>query len=315
MQRKRLSASSKASSEGSSVADWQAELLQLWKKFLKNDSISVDDDFFEKGGDLLLAMDLHMEIERLTGQQLPESILLEASTARQLAKRLSSMARAQPRPVQAAVGGGRPPLVFFHDGPAAGGGLVGNLQRGLGLDQPVLAVACHGFDGKAMPRSIEAAAAAQLAAILQAQPRGPYRLGGYRDGALMALEAARLLIAAGHEVALVAVVDPPTLAARRPGQFLLSLLGRMSRKQDRQGADAAARYVPQPLAVPLLVFSTAYEGQAWRRISADVELIDLPGGGDDWVTRHAAAVTSYLRARLQGIGGPRIESETARGIP
>ncbi len=315
VQRKRLSASSKASSEGSSAADWQAELLQLWKKFLNSDSISVDDDFFEKGGNSLLAMDLHMEIERLTGQELPESILLEASTARQLAKRLAHTAGAQPRAVQAAVGGGRPPLVFFHDGPAAGGGLVGNLQRGLGLEQPVLAVACHDFDGETRPRSIEAAAAARLAAILQAQPRGPYRLAGYRDGALMALEAARLLIAAGHEVALVALVDPPTLAAHRPGQFLLSLLGRMSRKPDRRGAHGAARYVPQPLAVPLLVFSSAYEGQAWRRISTDVELIDLPGGGGDWATRHAAAVTSYLRARLQGVGGPRIQSETARGIP
>ena len=30
--------------------DMQNELLGLWRKFLKNDDVSIDDDFFEKGG-------------------------------------------------------------------------------------------------------------------------------------------------------------------------------------------------------------------------------------------------------------------------
>jgi acyl carrier protein len=97
-------------------------LLQLWKKFLNTEDISVDDDFFEKGGDSLLAMDLHMEVERITGQELPESILWEASTVRQLAKRLARTAGAQPKPTEAAAGGGRSPLVFFH-------GLVARQRR------------------------------------------------------------------------------------------------------------------------------------------------------------------------------------------
>src|SRR5262245_3923131 len=70
------------------VADWRAELLQLWKKFLKTDNVSIDDDFFEMGGDSYLAIDLHMEIERLTGQKLPELTLFEAPTVRLLAERL-----------------------------------------------------------------------------------------------------------------------------------------------------------------------------------------------------------------------------------
>jgi acyl carrier protein len=61
----------------------------LWKKFLKTDSVSIDDDFFEKGGDSLLAMELHLEVQRLTGQTLSESILFEAASVRELAKRLS----------------------------------------------------------------------------------------------------------------------------------------------------------------------------------------------------------------------------------
>jgi oxalate---CoA ligase len=311
VQRKRVSASSKASSEQSFAPDWQAELLQLWKKFLKTESVSVDDDFFEKGGDSLLAMDLHMEIERLTGQELPESTLLEASTVRQLAKRLARTSSDRPGPVQSAANSGQSSLVFFYDGYSAGGALVGNLQGGLEPEQPILAIACQGLDDKTMPRSVEEVAAAQLPAILEVQPRGPYRLGGYRNGALVALEAARLSVTAGREVAVVVLVDPPTIVARRPAQLLRSLLGRMSRKQDPQGADGTARYVPAPLPVPLLVFTSEYKGQAWRRVSPDVELINL---SSDWVANHATAVTSYLRARLQRGGDSKIKSATTRGV-
>jgi acyl carrier protein len=304
VQRKRLSAGSNAPSAQASTTDWQAELLPLWRKFLKTENVSVDDDFFEKGGDSLLAMDLHMEIERLTGQELPESILLEASTVRALAKRLAHTAPARPKPVQAAAADGRPMLIFFHDDHAASGALLASLQHGLGAELPILAIA----DGKAMPRTIEAMAAAQLPAILEAQPRGPYRLGGYRRGALVALEAARLLAAANREVAVVALVDPPAITARGPVQLLRSLLGRMS------GADGTESYVPAPLAVPLLVFSSGDERRAWRRVSADVELIFLPGSRDDWVAGHAAAVASYLRARLQSMGDSGSKNATTRGV-
>ena len=70
-------------------AGWHLELLPLWKKFLKTESASIDDDFFEMGGDSYLAIDLHIEIERLTGQKLPELTLFEAPTVRLLAERLS----------------------------------------------------------------------------------------------------------------------------------------------------------------------------------------------------------------------------------
>lgn len=91
IQRNRLRDILKESSMPSDDA-WHAQLLGLWKKYLKTDDVSIDDDFFEKGGDSLLALDLQLELQRLTGQELPESILFEASTVRALAKRLSNPA-------------------------------------------------------------------------------------------------------------------------------------------------------------------------------------------------------------------------------
>jgi acyl carrier protein len=78
---------------------WHAPLLQLWRKFLKIEDVSIDDDLFEKGGDSLMAIDLWQELQQLTGRQLPDSILFEASTVRTLARRLSSPAGARQAPV------------------------------------------------------------------------------------------------------------------------------------------------------------------------------------------------------------------------
>ena len=65
---------------------WHPELLRLWNKFLKTADVSIDDDFFEKGGNSLLAIDLLLELQRLIGRQLPEELLFEASTVRVLRK-------------------------------------------------------------------------------------------------------------------------------------------------------------------------------------------------------------------------------------
>jgi acyl carrier protein len=76
----------------SSESELHQRLLQLWCKFLKLQDISIDDDFFERGGDSLVAIDLQLELQRMTGRQLPESILFDAPTVREMARALSGSA-------------------------------------------------------------------------------------------------------------------------------------------------------------------------------------------------------------------------------
>jgi oxalate---CoA ligase len=77
---------------------WHAQLLGLWRKYLKRSDISIDDDFFEKGGDSLLALDLQLEVQQLIGRELPESILFDAPTVRALSKRLAQPSTEVPPP-------------------------------------------------------------------------------------------------------------------------------------------------------------------------------------------------------------------------
>jgi oxalate---CoA ligase len=90
VQRKRLSEAlrdkpEKAANSGQGL---EASLLALFRRVLKTDAVSPEDDFFEKGGDSLLAMDVSLELQKLIGKELPESILFEAPTIRDLSKRL-----------------------------------------------------------------------------------------------------------------------------------------------------------------------------------------------------------------------------------
>ena len=91
VQRNRLRQDAPDTSEQPAPAETRlhAALLQLWKKILKTENISIDDDFFEKGGDSLLAMEVNMELRKLTGQPLSASLLFDAPTVRELAKRLA----------------------------------------------------------------------------------------------------------------------------------------------------------------------------------------------------------------------------------
>ncbi len=74
--------------------------------------------------------------------------------------------------------------------------------------RPVYGLQALGLDPGQEPHDrIETMAAWYVKEIRGVQPQGPYLLGGWSMGGLIALEAARQLNAAGQTVALVAMFD------------------------------------------------------------------------------------------------------------
>jgi thioesterase domain-containing protein len=117
-------------------------------------------------------------------------------------------------------GGPRPPFFFFHGDLTGGGFYCLRLARRLEPDQPVYVVHPLGRDGRPMPTTIEAMAEAHLDAIRAVQPTGPYRLGGYCNGALVAYEMAQRLSDAGETVeslVLIAAAPDTRFATLRAG--------------------------------------------------------------------------------------------------
>jgi thioesterase domain-containing protein len=88
-----------------------------------------------------------------------------------------------------------------------------DLSREIDPAQPFYGLQAYGVDGVTPPhRSLEEMALAYLPEIREAQPRGPYLLGGYSGGGVVAFEIAQLLTRAGEHVAMLAFIDSPSPA-------------------------------------------------------------------------------------------------------
>ncbi|MCC6776917.1 MAG: acyl carrier protein [Hyphomicrobiales bacterium] len=90
---------------GFSESELHERLLQLWRKFLKTTDVTIEDDFFECGGDSLLGIDLQLELQKLIGRPLPESLLSDAPTVREMARRLAGPLDPAEAPVVRTVSG------------------------------------------------------------------------------------------------------------------------------------------------------------------------------------------------------------------
>jgi thioesterase domain-containing protein len=327
----------------------EAQLLQLWRKLLNSEAVTSDHDFFEAGGDSLLATQMLIEIERIVGHPVSDTILFETGTIRQLVKRITQEdAAASPSAIQIPVKDDQCPLFFFHGDIVTRGYYVQRLVNLLGPDHPIVPVAPHGLRGEAVPKSIEDMAADRLSLVLEQQPKGPYRLGGHCNGSLVAFEVARLLVGAGHEVEMVVMIDPPSVSARPVMRALLkgmqqkvsprrlawtynhlarierasklSLKQFFAKARARRAEDsidyygpaaslqetyaiAMSRYLPAPLSVPVIFFAAAHDGRAWRRLSPDLEVIEVPGGHTDCVRGHAEPLVEHLRQKIRAHSG------------
>jgi thioesterase domain-containing protein len=106
------------------------------------------------------------------------------------------------------------PLILVH---AAGGGASSYLTLAdyVPDHRPIYAIQSVGLDGAEAPlTAIEEMATRYLQELRAARPTGPYQLGGWSMGGLIAFEMARRLEAAGERVAPLLLFDcpaPPSL--------------------------------------------------------------------------------------------------------
>ncbi len=84
------------------------------------------------------------------------------------------------------------------------------LAHHLGSDRSFYGLQPLGLDGQHPPLTqIEAIAAYYIRAIQTLQPQGPYFLGGWSFGGLVAFEMAQQLTQAGQQIGLLAILDAP----------------------------------------------------------------------------------------------------------
>ncbi|MBR1224223.1 hypothetical protein JQ600_04800 [Bradyrhizobium sp. AUGA SZCCT0176] len=303
----------------------------------KGGAVTIDDDFFASGGDSLLAMEMLIEVERLIGHRLPETTLYGAETIRQLVPKIAMQTGTPATPFfQFGASCDRPPCSFFNGNLVGGHSGMRRMVELLGLDYPIVSIDPHGLHGERIPPSIEQMAADRLPLVLQRQSSGPFLLGGKCNGAMVAFETARLLMAAGHKVDMVAMVDPPTVSARPVPRAIIGLMKpllplyplrwafeKMAELERYFKAPKSApitiaeleippvlwqaysiamsQYLPAPLEVPVAFYAAEHDGRAWRHLSSQLDVVEVPWGHHGCLTIGAEQLVGHLRQRIDAL--------------
>jgi len=191
----------------------EQRLVEIWQDLLHVSPVGVTDNFFDLGGHSLLAARLFARIENAFGKGFPMSALFRAPTVEALAHFLrekgtsaelySTLVPIQPK-------GSRPPLFYMHEvrGNVAGSRLLSLISRRLGEDYPIYAFQAVGLDGTQPPyTSLHEMAAHYVREIRSVSADGPYFIGGFSFGGVVAYEVACQLQEQGTGVARLFLLD------------------------------------------------------------------------------------------------------------
>jgi aspartate racemase len=290
-------------------------------------------------------------IRKIFGVDVDLRALLDAPTVAELAELVGERLAARTDP------GGRPSLehgedgeslhlvqlqpghgprpVFFIPGGVGGEGeffVYARLARHVGPERPFYGLKARSSEGRAAaPDRVETMASHYLGEIRSRQPHGPYIVVGECAGGVVAYEIAQQLRTAGHEVALLVLMDTPRpddladprahfvhitrwshhrerlrrLRGKdklgylvRAAGWLLRTMGRAPagdvREIQRSYVQAIYRYRPQPYAGKL----TLLLNEEVSRISPSLGWAGLAAGGIE-IRRVPGNHISYIRGNVQ----------------
>jgi thioesterase domain-containing protein/NAD(P)-dependent dehydrogenase (short-subunit alcohol dehydrogenase family)/acyl carrier protein len=212
----------------------ERELAAMWQEMLGVARVGIHDDFFELGGQSLVAVRMFGKIRDRYHVDLPLSTLFEAPTIAGAAKIVREEANL-PKASCAKVGGvpaaREPPLRALRKSTrwhslvpmqtqgslppffcvAGMGGTLNNLRKLallVGDTRPFYGLQPPGVDdARHRLYRVEALAAYYIEQVRTLRPAGPYFLGGYSGGGVVAFEMARQLADSGEEIAFVGLID------------------------------------------------------------------------------------------------------------
>lgn len=207
-------------------------ILSIWQAALQTEMIGVHDNFFDLGGHSILAVGVVSRIESALQRPCALALLFKHPTVADLADALSQKALPDEHkdiPVAVLHPQGKGPGLFL----LAGAEMYRRLAQQLDADMPVYGVFSQTeidlleqpTDQAAPVVTVETLAREYKALIRSIQPHGPYFLGGFSIGGLLAFEVARQLRTEGETIGLIALLD-----SRLPGHGFRHLMAGVVRR-------------------------------------------------------------------------------------
>jgi non-ribosomal peptide synthetase component F/thioesterase domain-containing protein len=222
----------------------QLQLIAIWEDVLGVRGIGIRDDFFALGGNSLLAMRMLQRAEIACGKVILPSALFRNPNVEHLAGEIArEVIDESPTLLRVNDAGTRTPFFYLH-GDLSGGGFYSlKLSRALGPDQPFYVLPPQDIRLLPAAPSIEEMAAAHLDALRAVHPKGPYVIGGFCIGGLVAYELAQQIEASGETVEMLLVIDAaPEDKGLRALRWLAGAFGALFRWDDHAKVDRFGRW-------------------------------------------------------------------------
>lgn len=193
-------------------SETEQALAAIWREILGVSRVAPHDSFFAVGGDSLKTPRLSLAIREKLGTDLSLRTIVEHPTLAALAGVIDRTRRGealepslQSRLVRLSAG----PRPFFCVHGASGSAFAfTHLAQAMGDVASFVAVEALGLaEGEVPQSSIAAMADLYVAEIRAAAAKGPYLLGGWSLGGVVAVEIARRLKAAGESIERLVLID------------------------------------------------------------------------------------------------------------
>ncbi len=187
----------------------EIRIAKIWKRILKVEKVSVIADFFELGGNSLIAVPLLNKINSEFECKLLMQVLFEHSTIEKLAKQVLLKDSQKKSRIVTLQNEGKETPIFCWSGL---GGFTMNLKdlaNKVGTNHPFFGVQSLGINKGEIPcGSITEMASADMKEILEKQDEGPYSLWGFSFGARVAFETCYQLEQRGEIVKNLVLIAP-----------------------------------------------------------------------------------------------------------
>ena len=187
----------------------EAMVLQIWRETLGLAGLGRNDNFFEVGGDSLVAVTLGLGMSERFGVDFPATLVMEFPTVADAAIALTRGRHmgCGSRVLELNTRGDGPPLFLLP--PGTGVGIVyAGLVRELADMQPCFALQAVRFPERPGTIGMEELAAYFVHDLNRLHPRGPIHLCGYSAGGAVAHEMTIQLARQGREVERLVLLDP-----------------------------------------------------------------------------------------------------------